>query len=576
MTSGRATWLAWLPLLAAFTLLTLSVVRTDRTTWPFMLGDEATYMMAAESLAFDFDLRYTNSDYERFTSRWGTQPDLILHSTDSGETLTFGKPFLYPLMLAPFVRLSPSNAPALLNLVCLLIAAGFGARVLATSQGNRAPSLVVLSVFGSLTFAHTFWAHPDLVLFCGLAIAFALLGEPPLRADRRDGAAAARDRWALLAGLLIGIVAAVRPLYAVALLPALAAAGPGASRRSRVVAGCLAAFLVAALAQGTISGAWTAYGGERRGFTAVTGYPEVDFPAGDWENHVEEYGNVSWIRPGALEPRLDPALLLWDGIYFLIGRNVGLLPFFLPLFLLIAHARLNRTLVAALFAVALATLFLFALRPFNFYGGAGALGNRYFLPFFAVFCFIPLKKIAWRSIIGCAAVAALSLWPVWTSSSLFPLLEDPDGGLRYRYSTGLTARILPHETSQKFIRSVNNEDVNHAGTWIRFLDPRSRPADSQATELESLPGGGEILLARGRPFQAFEIEVPQGNRSLQVCHRRRCVEVQPGSSATLDAGLPSAKHQMWWPGGAQMLYRLSLLPIHGDRPVRFKIRLVAA
>ena len=99
--------LAWLPLGVLFGWLWFSVATFDREDRPYLLGDEATYLMQAQSLAWDFDLEYTPADHKRFALSWGAQPDLILHSSDHGETVTYGKPSFYPLYLAPFVRLSP-------------------------------------------------------------------------------------------------------------------------------------------------------------------------------------------------------------------------------------------------------------------------------------------------------------------------------------------------------------------------------------------------------------------------------------------------------------------------------------
>ncbi len=548
---------AWIPLGIALAILGLAVLDTDRTTWPFLLGDEATYVMAAESVAYDFDLSYSAEDYRRFSQRWGEKPDLILHSGDSGETLDYGKPFLYPVLLAPFVRLSPENGPAVLNFLLLAVTALMAARALGSSQGNRSPSLVAVLVFGSVTFAHAFWAHPDLLIFCCLAVALSnvSLGDPSVQT------ASTPLSRVLTAGLLLGLAAAARPIYGVCLLPLLAMKG---ARRGlpRIVAVAAATFLLAAMFQGLLSGSWSAYGGERRGFTATTGYPDVDFPAQAWEQHIEEFGNVSWLREGALEPRFNAGILTWNTIYFLLGRNVGLVPYFLPLFLLLVHARPSRTLAAGVLAVIIVTIFLFTLRPFNFYGGAGTLANRYFLPLFAIFWFIPLRRVGWSSILVTMAICSVFLWPAWQAPSSFPLLEDHDGRLRYRYSSGITARIFPHETNQKFIRSLMDEDVTHRGTWTRFLDPGVRPGDPKSTTLETLGEGGEILVARRRPFDVFSLSVHRGP-GLRVCHRWHCTEVATGTTSELRPGRPTARHRMWWEPEAMSLYRLRITPLPG-------------
>ncbi|HEY3491772.1 MAG TPA: hypothetical protein VGK43_02400, partial [Solirubrobacterales bacterium] len=88
--------LAWavLGLLLAATLAAAATL--DRRTWPAFVGDEATYLMEAQSLAWDFDLRYGKEDYDRFLAQWGRAPEgLILQSSDEGRTLVYGKPAAY-------------------------------------------------------------------------------------------------------------------------------------------------------------------------------------------------------------------------------------------------------------------------------------------------------------------------------------------------------------------------------------------------------------------------------------------------------------------------------------------------
>ena len=47
--------------------------------------------MAAESLAWDFDLRYERQDYDRFLEHWQLAPEgLILQGGSDGDKVTFG------------------------------------------------------------------------------------------------------------------------------------------------------------------------------------------------------------------------------------------------------------------------------------------------------------------------------------------------------------------------------------------------------------------------------------------------------------------------------------------------------
>jgi hypothetical protein len=113
----RLSW-AVLGLLLAATLAAAATL--DRRDWPAFVGDEATYLMEAQSLAWDFDLEYTRQDHDRFVEQWGRPPEgLILQSVDGGRTLVYGKPAAYPLFIAPFVRLSPTRGAAVANALLL-------------------------------------------------------------------------------------------------------------------------------------------------------------------------------------------------------------------------------------------------------------------------------------------------------------------------------------------------------------------------------------------------------------------------------------------------------------------------
>ncbi|HXO18974.1 MAG TPA: hypothetical protein VOA87_03515, partial [Thermoanaerobaculia bacterium] len=365
-----ASWTVLGLLLVATLVATL---RFDRAGRPSLVGDEATYAMQAASLAEDGDLAYTRADYDRFRRQWGGQPDgLVLQSRDGGRHLTYGKPFLYALVAAPFVRLSPLNGARVANALLLAAAALAAAHTLRRRLGAAAPLWVAAFVFASVAFAYVFWVHADLFLFAATALGFAIVYGAG--GGERESAAApppeiygeepASRSWRpfgrfFAAGLLIAIPGAFRPFYLALLLPA-ALAVPRERRRERVAglaglaAGAAFLLLLTALVQWHAGGSWTGYGGERQGFYPRTGYPEVDFPASQWERSLQRWGNTSWIQEGAIDVRLDRRLLGWDALYFLAGRNVGVLPYFLPLLLGFAAWRGERGRWAIPLAVFLA------------------------------------------------------------------------------------------------------------------------------------------------------------------------------------------------------------------------------
>lgn len=534
---------AVLGLLLAATLAAAATF--DRRAWPDLVGDEATYLMQAQSLAWDFDLRYTRQDFDRFVAQWRRQPDgLILQGTDGGRTLVYAKPSAYPLFIAPFVRLSPVRGAGVANALLLTLAAVAAARALQRRIGDAAPLWVAAWVFASVAFAYVFWVHSDLFLMClaAIALAFAYGGAPEVRT--RPG------RW-LLAGALLGIVILSRPLYAGMLLPAALAVPPGRRKAgiAALAAGSAGLILVSALVNVAIRGTWTSYGGDRRSFYSYTGFPEVDPAAGDFGAEIEKRGDHSWVKPETLQMGFDPRQTGWNAVYYLAGRHVGLLPYFLPLVLGFLAFRPGEGRWALLLAVALAAAALFWLRPFNFYGGGGALANRYFLPLYPALWFLAARPVrpAWGALaaILAAALASPFLLPLWSEPRAFPIASQ--GG--YRYVGGFARAWLPYETTLSHLKPSGQEDLLHHGLWLKLLTPSLRPEASGA-RLRLEPGRpGELLVGSESPLPVFRLRLPpkgaqevalSGAEVIQTIRRP-----EGGTTLRLRPRL-RARHRMWW------------------------------
>lgn len=572
----KTSWTWWV-LSVLLVLLGAAALFIDRGSWPALVGDEATYLMQAESLAWDWDLFFEEHDYERFLAHRSQVPEgLILQSGDAGSSITYGKPFFYGLYLAPFVRAFPRRGPLVANALLLAIAALLAARTLSRRMGPSAPLWVSALIFGSVTFAYTFWVHPDLFLMCLTALALALALDPRNSDEFGRWELA---RWALV-GLLLAVVAYSRPMYAVLFLPAVLAVPRERRRRllPTLVAGAIGLMILAGLVHQSLSGSWTSYGAARRGFYSYTGFPGVDFPASEWQTNLQDWGNHAWLKPSEVGlKKVDASLLAWNTVYFLVGRHVGFLPYFLPVVLvLLARPRgaVGWSLVLILVVGAAAFLWL---RPFNFWGGGGAIANRYILPLYPALWFMPSKPIRVRWILVALVVSALFVGPLWRRPLAFPLM---DGG-SYRYVSSVARGLLPHETTQSHLKPSGREDVWHQGLWIKFLD-RGVDAVREGEVLRLRDGdgtghGGAFLVGSGRPLTVLELEMrlalgaepPKLDggtlRELESRGAWRRFEI------ILDTA--RARHPMWWTWDPFSLYSLRLIVNDsGEKPVAFKIR----
>ncbi|HYU33809.1 MAG TPA: hypothetical protein VEW48_16780 [Thermoanaerobaculia bacterium] len=578
----RAVWIGGWAVLGALLLATLvGACLFDRTGRPSLVGDEATYAMQAASLAWDFDLAYARTDYERFVSQWGGPPDgLILQSGDGGAHITYGKPFLYALAIAPFVRVAPVRGGLIANVVYLAVAAALASWALRRRLGDAAPLWVAVFLYASVAFGYAFWVHADLFLLATTAAGLALVYSsgrgphdplPSLYEEPRPKRIFLR--W-LLAGALLAVAGAFRPFYLALLLPAALAARAEEKRRPALLgllSGALALLLVTALVQQLSGGSWSGYGGERGGFYPRTGYPEVDFPASQWSQVLRQWGNTSWLQEGGVEPSYNAKLLAWNVLYLIAGRNVGVLPYFLPLLAgFLAFAR-DRGRWAIPLAVGLAVLGFLVLRPFNFYGGGGAIANRYFLPLYPAFWFLAGRRLSARWTVPVAALAGAFLYPLWLHPTAFPVGEDG----RYRHVGAVAERLLPYETTQSHI--PGGQDFSANGLWFKLLSHSVYRVEGTGKLRLVGDNRGEILVGSPQPiaglYVRFGVEAPThleaGGEDL------RPTIFHPDGGITFEVPLPHARavHPMWWTWNDYYLYALDLrLPGAAAAPVELDIQ----
>jgi uncharacterized protein YqgC (DUF456 family) len=551
---------AVLGLLLAATLA--GALSFDRRSWPGLVGDEATYLMQAQSLAWDHDLRYSRRDYDRFVEQWGLKPDgLILQSGDGGRTLVYAKPASYALWIAPFLRLSPPRGAAIANALLLALAAVLAARALERRLGPAAPLWVAVWIFASVAFSYVFWAHADLFLMSLVVIALALAYGAP-----EESAGRAALRWAA-AGVLLGLVLASRPLYGALLIPA-AFAVPPARRRAGVaalVAGAALAVLASGLTHLAETDSWTPYSGQRLSFEAATGFPEVDLPPGSWAERTAGRGNRSWVPADVNGPRLTA----WNAFYFLTGRDVGVLPYYLPLLLgLLAFRRGEGRGLLILAVLAAAACFLLT-RPFNFYGGGGAIANRYFLPVYPAFWFAAGRPARRSWALLAALLAAPFLLPLWRQPRAYFLDED----YGYRYVSAAARHLLPFETTQSHLKPGGREDFLHGGLWIKPLTTGVRP-EADGSILRIGPSGrGELLLGSSHRLPGLRMIVFPPVPVVEVSGAEGTATRTRTDGATvrlLHFEHPRAVHRMWWSEDENPFY---LYDLRLEAPSGFAFRL---
>jgi hypothetical protein len=525
----------WLVLLIPLLVVLGLALFGDAAARPPDQGDEPTYALQASSLAWDFDLKYEAQDYRRYVDQWGARPKGIdLDSPDGGRTQVFARPFYHSLLTVPFVRVMPFRGIRVVNVLLLIVAAGLAAWALGKHFGPAAPVWVAVFVFASVTFTYVFLATADIFLLAVTAAGFALVyagqPEPPLSSvyqGPRVWSPGTLGRW-LAIGVLLAIPGTYRLPYLLLLVPAALALHHSLSR------------LRAMAWMGLILGAAAIF--------ALTAF--VQTAAG---------GEPFWSLSG-LRPTLDAGLLVWNGIYFLIGRSVGLLPYFLPAVLAFAAFRSDRGRWALLAVAALASLAFLVLRPYDFAGVGGGMGNRLFLPLYAALWFLPGRPLRVSWAVVAAALTAPVLLPVWAHPAApAPILSR-------------LAVWLPYEATQKDL----------PGEWIAYGGIRVKPTSRNVWRAERgsdlrIAGDetGGLVAASAEPLKGLVLDFDRNAPSRLIANGQelRPTMLRPDGSVSFEIPLGSSRtHPMGWTGGDTHVYQVSFrLPEAPAKPIGFRV-----
>lgn len=415
-------------------------------------GDEATYYSLTYSLALDGDMAFKREDlvrvWEEFTApegiflKRGSQLHVerrggfpffrIVRTPDPApDRLYYGKSYIYSVFAAPFVRLFGTAGFMVFHslLLALCVAAGYSFLVARGSHPTAAAAFAAVFVFASITPVYLFWLTPEffnltLVFLATYLWAYKLTAAPAsgggrfqrfLRSPSSDYAAA----------VLFGLVTFSKPTNIPAAIPLFLL--PLSQRRlwrTTVLGGCFALTVILLFVINTAATGEPNYqGGDRKTFYSSTGFPF----ANTWETFENRGQRVATgsVPTEILLNRHTAIVIVWDLMYFVVGRYSGLVPYFFPgvlaVFLFLARRAARQRwqwFVAA--SVSAGALGLLAYMPYTYSGGGGPVGNRYFLSFYPLFFFLlpPLRSVTpalMALAIGALFTAKITLNPFYSS-----------------------------------------------------------------------------------------------------------------------------------------------------------------
>ena len=546
---------------------------------------DVTYLMAAASLAWDGDLSYGREDYDRYVRTWEREPEAIALATSAGSsTAGFGRPPVYAVVVAPFVRISPRRGPAVLNWLLLALAAAASALVLERAAFAWAPVWIALCVAGTTVFTLLPLPSPEMLRLAASALAWALVAQimpPEVRAarSRRPLETNIRTvlRWSLVGSLLM--LAVLASVDGFCLLPTLVAAAWLSLRQPRqwlaAVGLAVAALLTAASLFGVSA---LSRGGtgpvEHQVFDRATGFPAVDFEIEEWSRTGGSRASVPGIGAAPDRPQFDAraadGLRLRTVLYALLGRSVGFLPYCVPLVFaafwgLLAGGWRRVLLVGAVASFAARAL----LFPFDLGDEGAALGPAGAGVLAPMFWFL-VARLSRTRILAVAVSAGLVLYPFWLKPGLALRPGAPPAGV--------LSGLLPQETTQR-PGPAGPPDLFVGGLWLRPVTGRITPLGEESVVVGGAARGSEdprhdlsaeFLVAwedgagggaarRGASSPARLDVILEGGTRLEVVgaevqERRTLPSGRTAVDLLLEA--PLARHRLWWSSGSVAVYRL--------------------
>jgi hypothetical protein len=586
---------SYLLLLLTLFLVSLSLVVNPRHLSDKFFGDGATYYLMAQSIARDGDLRWTKKDYDRCFQDWQRPPEgVILMTPDGGRDVFYGKPYVFSLLAAPFYRLLGLRGFLFLNTLLFLAVATLAFHYLDRRGKSREAFLTVFTFFFlSLPFAYVTWLQPEVFDVLLLFLGYYLWIEGVDPGDEWRSGLFRIPGWFrdLMIGLLFACAGFSRYASLILFLPVIVYAVWRKRWGSllRTVSYALAVFVLFHLVLYSHTGIVSPYYADRRAFTETkNGFPLVDEGQDFWNPKTVPFLKEDIQAPaknhpvaallyharkklgltrgfgqwGVLPVPHDARPVLYDCVFFFVGRYTGVLWYFFPALLCFVEflrADKERKRVLLLIFSGLNVLFFLVFLRWNYCGGAGFVGNRYFLGTYAVLFFLLLKPLSLRALVPAWLFAGIFLSQILLSPFGIPT-ADPD---EQSHVQNHPFPSLPFETTLGKI----------PGTEPRFCDPYIiRLADRNATlEGRSLTLQGnttsEVLIYATERLEEIPLllQTLSGTGWVKIFDRNQSLQVdfKPGESGSPPGRTLTAQFS---PSRTLFVHPVEWIPLPGRDP----------
>lgn len=463
-------------------------------------ADEPAYYLMALSLARDGDLEHDIGDQRRAVDEFPLLPvnNTILMTDDGWRTLYYGKPYVYSLFAAPLAHVFGADGMTAFNMLLLMAMVWMGTSYLRTFNPEGLAALFAGGYFiVSSAFAYVFWLHPEVFMAASTCACLYFALHAPRPAPATGGWWSALGAWLRRPSVRLALSAAClaagvyhKPMLAFIGLPVLWSLYRKRDRRGLVVwllAAVIASGAFAGLAM-ALTGHPSAYLGVQRAGFRIDDPDVLPIDPQPLPRFEENKTKNSWSWLWRL-PDVKPAKTLSSLGSFIWGRHTGLLVYMpfavLAMILFLFNGRHDSTrwvLLASVFGLA---LFFLIWIPFNWHGGGGFVGNRYFVIAYPAFLFLVTRIRPAASLVAAYAFGGAVLGVL-----VFQPLGSPvrDATLQ-SHVRGRAFQLFPLEkTMQRQIPGYAGRSVE--GAWFRG---RKDQVDIGGTEI-SVYGASTVEL----------------------------------------------------------------------------------
>jgi hypothetical protein len=262
------------------------------------------------------------------------------------------------------------------------------------------------------------------------------------------------------------------------------------------------------------TGDWNYQGGVRKSF-----YGDGGFPLEKENLTFETAAGSQMTSEGYSEKHLlPPRIFIYNFFYYFFGRFSGIIWYFFPAVLALILFIVRKKQLYQWFilgALTLEILTYIILMPDNYAGGAGALGNRYFLCIYPLFFFLVdfkenTKEIGINWIVASVFISQILLSPL--QHSHFPST----------HTAKFPFKILPVELTliNNYPTSTNpnarSQKVGTEGSWLFFLDnnylPRTVTERKNQVFITRGPHITEMILKTAFPLEEITFTLKNNQR----------------------------------------------------------------